>query len=188
MEKKSFENFEKHFVKALFVSRVRFFGESSFFTERDLRQECYLTYHRAKEDNGDRSYDSYINTRLIGAIWDYRRKILKLRRRPGCPTNMDNISLATPVRNYGRNNYEIVTLEDTLKSEQTINFDLEIMTEEILSNGLLTGIEKKFFTYYLIDDLKLKEVATIFGYSPTLMSIWKKEILIKLKERYEFEN
>jgi len=170
MEAKSIENFDKHFKYALSISKIQFCESSPYFTYEDLRQECYVVYHISKEDDG-RAYKSYITTRLVGAIKDYQRKVLKIKRRsPNAPNNLNNV--------------DIDDLSNILETKKEVNCDAEQIAGESLGNGFLTIKEKQLFILYFIEDLKLAEITDIVDFSTVTLSHWKVSLCNKLKNRY----
>ena len=176
---KNLELFQICFTKAFNITGL---ADNFMLTYEDLRQECYIVFDRAKECTNEKTYATYITGRLIGAIRQYRRKILKTRKWidgrfesiNNLPNNTHNISLDL---------YEGETRE--LQSTEMADYlGADIIVEAVLSNGLFNENEKTYFSLSFIENMKDVEIAERRMVSQGRISQIKKSVYTKLRARY----
>jgi len=183
--KKNLKDFDKYFGIALHKSRI--IMDYNLLTIEDLKQECYILYDRMGESTNDKTYSSYVIGRLIGAILDYRRKVLKTRN---YPNNTHNVSLNDPVfPSVDENGKHSKPFKEVLKESNNERIiKAENIASEVMNDPEFTWKEKEFFDLFFIQDINSPKIAEIWGTSQPMVSNYKTKVEKKLRKKYGKES
>ena len=179
--KKNIEEFNKFFRIAFTKSGIKI--DNNMLMIDDLRQDCYLIYHKIKCNNKE-TYQSYAIHRLIGAIRDYRRFVLKSRNKTNYVIHIK--SMETPVTSNGESNRQ--TIGDLLPDEdQEINYEAERIAQLVMTNPIFNWKEREFFDLYFIQDITSPKIAKIWNCCQPTISVYKSKVEKKIRSLYNEE-
>lgn len=184
--KKNLKDFDKYFGIALHKSKIKM--DYNLFTIEDLKQECYITYDRMEESTNDESYPYYVIGRLVGAILDYRRRVLRIRTYPNYTCNVSINDPFFPGVNKEGKKYKI-TVEETLTGPNNKkNIEAENIASEVMNDPKFNWKEKEFFDLFFIQDINSPRIAKIWGVSEPMVSNYKTKVEKKLRKKYGKES
>ncbi len=179
---KSLENFHEYFtiaVNGLTVVSLDY----NLLTLEDLKQECYLTYAKIKCTN-ESTYPGFMVQKLRWVIIDYCRRITKSRNKFNTSHNVSLEFVVAAKKRKDHDTSSSLTIGDTLKTPDKKHADAEIIAVEVLDSDLLTEREKEFFYDYFINDMTGAAIAEKWELTPAMISLYKKQVITKLKEQY----
>lgn len=185
MRKKNIDEFNKFFRIAFVRSKINL--DQNMIMLDDLKQECYLVYYRMKDSTNDKTYQSYAINRLIGAIRDYRRYVLKSRNKINYVIHIK--SLEKPIFSVSKKHHKIsssddmnLTIGDTISAEnQESNIEAERIANFVMTDSIFNNREREFFDYYFIQDINSPGIAKLWNCSEAAVSLWKSKVEKKLR-------
>lgn len=188
--KKNLKDFDKYFNLALHRSKIKL--DYNMITIEDLKQECYILYDRMNESTNDESYPVYVIGRLVGAIIDYRRKVLKTRNYPNLTHNVSINEPAIKLNKFSKKGFFTffngpdLSIEEILPEQNNNerNLEAENIASEVMSDPKFNWKEKEFFDLFFIQDINSPQIAKIWGVSEPMVSTYKTKVEKKLRRKY----